>query len=177
MGAYKADQAVHVDYPLAFQQAFLKVLESRPERPKFRDIHLSGRFVEQDQDKSLWFLSEQRKIKVAPQSMVYLLPDYPYLTPAQGIFETKALAFAAEHASRWQTFILKPGAVLTKATCGAGPLRAVMGDNLSIRVEELGAFVAGLAVRGEEEPGLIGHARMAVKGQEELSAIRRGGSG
>lgn len=68
MGAYKADRAVHVDYPLAFQQAFFKVLEQHPERPRFRDIHLSGRFVEQDQDKSLWFLSEQRKMKVRSSS-------------------------------------------------------------------------------------------------------------
>ena len=67
MGAYKVDQAVHVDYPLAFQKAFLKVLESHPERPRFRDIHLSGRFVEQDQEKSLWFLSAQRKMKVSLQ--------------------------------------------------------------------------------------------------------------
>ena len=51
-----------------------------------------------------------------------------------------------------------------------------MGQNLSIRVEELGAFVAGLAVRGEEEAGLIGHSRMAVKGGEELAAMKRGGS-
>lgn len=95
--------------------------------------------------------------------------------PPQGDFETKALAFAAEHSPRWQTFILKPGAVLTKTTYGAGPLRAVMGKNLSIRVEELGAFAAGLAVSGDEDAGLIGHLRMAVKGGEDLAAMNRRG--
>lgn len=93
----------------------------------------------------------------------------------QGDFETKALAFATEHSSKWQTFILKPGAVLTKSTYGAGPLRAVMGKSLSIRVEELGAFVAGLVVSGDEEAGLIGHLRMAVEGGEELAAMKRAG--
>lgn len=66
MGAYNADERIHVDYPHNFQGSFLKVLKGRPEGARFRDIHLSGRLVAQDQEKSLWFMPRERKVKVSP---------------------------------------------------------------------------------------------------------------
>ena len=71
MGTYAADEDVLMNYPLAFQQAFLRVLKTRP-GARFCDIHLSGRFVVQDQERSLWFLPAQRKIKVRPKTVCYI---------------------------------------------------------------------------------------------------------
>lgn len=71
MGAYNPGEAVHIDYPRTFQQSFLKVLKARPGGPKFRDIHLSGTFVVQDQDSTLWFMSAERKVKVG------IYPKFP----------------------------------------------------------------------------------------------------
>ena len=67
MGSYSADEAIHLDYPHIFQKSFLKVLKARPEGARFRDIHLSGRLVVQDQDSSLWFMPAERKVKVSLQ--------------------------------------------------------------------------------------------------------------
>lgn len=75
MGSYTPDEDIHVNYPLAFQQAFLKVLKTRP-GATFRDIHLSGRLVVQDQDRSLWFMAAQRKLKVRPPKAH--LPSRPH---------------------------------------------------------------------------------------------------
>lgn len=68
MGSYDANEAIHVEYPHTFQHSFFKVLKARPEEPKFRDIHLSGRLVEQDQDRKLWFMPAERKVKVRTYS-------------------------------------------------------------------------------------------------------------
>lgn len=65
MGAYNAKENIHIDYPRTFQESFLKVLKARPEGSKFRDIHLSGSLVVQDQDTSLWFMPAGRKVKVS----------------------------------------------------------------------------------------------------------------
>jgi hypothetical protein len=53
-----------LEYPLAFQDAFIQVLESRAGKSPFRYVHVSGKLVEQDQSKSLWFLNAPRKNKV-----------------------------------------------------------------------------------------------------------------
>ncbi len=65
MGTYDANREVNLEYPLAFQEAFVKVLQSSSsERQAFRYVHLGGRLTEQDQDRSLFFLSETRHLKV-----------------------------------------------------------------------------------------------------------------
>ncbi|KAK1764156.1 hypothetical protein QBC33DRAFT_548236 [Phialemonium atrogriseum] len=68
-----------------------RVLETKPSRPGFRYVHLSGKFVRQNQEEKLWFLDKPRKIK--------------------GLLETRALAFAESHATIWETFIVKPGGI------------------------------------------------------------------
>lgn len=169
MGSYAADEDVHVNYPLAFQQAFLKVLDTRP-GAAFRDIHLSGHFVVQDQDRTLWFLPAQRKLKVP--SNLLLFYSHEASNPPQGRFENRALAFAAENASVWRTFSVRPAAVVTRGTWGGWFWKIVLGDNWSIGAGELGAFVAGLAVSGGES-GVIRNSRMAVEGREVLRDMQR----
>jgi len=64
LGTSDNNRAANLDYPLAFQNSFIKVLEPRAGKSPFRYIHLSGKLVEQDQDRSLWFLPVPRKAKV-----------------------------------------------------------------------------------------------------------------
>jgi hypothetical protein len=64
MGTNNGSRAVDLEYPLAFQESFARILETAPARPKFRFVLLSGKFVVQDQDKHLWFLDKPRKLKV-----------------------------------------------------------------------------------------------------------------
>lgn len=49
---------------MAFQTSFVKTVGQRVGKFPFRYIHLSGKLVEQDQDKPLWFLPVPRKTKV-----------------------------------------------------------------------------------------------------------------
>jgi hypothetical protein len=63
LGTSDNTRAANLDYPLAFQNSFIKVLEPRTGKAPFRYIHLSGKFVEQDQDRSLWLLEVPRKTK------------------------------------------------------------------------------------------------------------------
>lgn len=57
---------VDMEYPLAFQTAFAALLEKQPKREPFRFIHLSGKWVVQEQDAKLWVNDYPRKLKVRP---------------------------------------------------------------------------------------------------------------
>lgn len=67
MGTYDGSLAADLEYPLAFLESMARVLEAEPSRTQFRYVHLSGKFVRQDQEKKLWFLEKPRKIKVEPK--------------------------------------------------------------------------------------------------------------
>jgi hypothetical protein len=62
MGTIAGNKTLEIDYPLAFGNAFSKILPA-PDK-KFRYIHLSGAATEGDQERSLWFKGEMRKMKV-----------------------------------------------------------------------------------------------------------------
>lgn len=64
MGTNSGSITADLEYPLAFAEGMAKVLEKQPSRPRFRYVHLSGKFVRQNQEEPLWFLEEARKIKV-----------------------------------------------------------------------------------------------------------------
>lgn len=67
MGTYDGSVAVDLEYPLAFQEAFGRLLEAQEagnSTSRFRYIHMSGKLSIQDQDARLWFLERVRKIKV-----------------------------------------------------------------------------------------------------------------
>jgi hypothetical protein len=155
MGTSNGNQDANLHYPLAFHTAFLKVLTDSADTPlsRFRYIHLSGALVVQDQSRSLWFLPAPRKIK--------------------GLAETKMLEFAKEHADRWQTFIVKPGAVLTGDWWYSGLASAVLGETLAIKDIRLGAAMTHLAVSGKEcaeDEGVILNKRIIEVGRETLES-------
>lgn len=68
MGTNTGSVPVDLEYPLIFMESMTKVLEDQartiqPEK-RFRYVHLSGKFVRQDQEENLWFLEFPRKLKV-----------------------------------------------------------------------------------------------------------------
>lgn len=81
MGTSNDNVAVNLDYPVAFLEAFERLLVKSPERPPFRYVLLGGMFVTQDQDASLWFLEKTRKQKV---SYAGLISAPSLLTPRSG---------------------------------------------------------------------------------------------
>lgn len=64
MGTNTGSLTADLEYPLAFLESMARVLETKPSRPRFRYVHLSGKFVGQNQEEKLWFLEKPRKIKV-----------------------------------------------------------------------------------------------------------------
>lgn len=64
MGSGSGSETIDFEYPLAFQRAFVRFRKESGDSSEFRYVHLSGKFVEPDQDKQLYFLGTHRKIKV-----------------------------------------------------------------------------------------------------------------
>ncbi|KAK1142458.1 hypothetical protein N8T08_007820 [Aspergillus melleus] len=158
MGTSTGSMTADLEYPLIFIESMGKVLEaeaeSEPRAQRFRYVHLSGKFVRQNQGEKLWFLEKPRKIK--------------------GLLETRALAFAEAHEPIWQTFIVKPGGVVPRKI-GAGrwlymitPIGALLGENWSVKVQELGTFMMHLVIDGAGEEVITENARIVRKGMELL---------
>lgn len=66
MGDYVGSEDVTLQYPLAFQNAFIKIRTQSPpgEKLPFVYVHLSGKLSVQDQSQSLYFMQNPRKLKV-----------------------------------------------------------------------------------------------------------------
>jgi hypothetical protein len=71
MGTSDYDVLANYEYPLAFQSAFVELLESSVRLTPFRFICLSGKFVERDPSKKLYFLDNVRKLKVFHHQSIY----------------------------------------------------------------------------------------------------------
>lgn len=65
IGTYDWNPIVELEYPEAFQQALVEVLAGDKGREKrFRYVYLGGAFTEEDQQKTLWFFSGGRRVRV-----------------------------------------------------------------------------------------------------------------
>ncbi|KAF5674088.1 hypothetical protein FCIRC_7857 [Fusarium circinatum] len=118
MGSYRGNVNVDIEYPLAFQTALATLLEKQPKREPFRFIHLSGKWVVQEQDAKLWVNDYPRKLK--------------------GLYEIRSLEVAKEHAHVWKAWMLRPGGVITQRMRVPGYLAQVLlGDDYVIKNEEL----------------------------------------
>ncbi|CEF77550.1 hypothetical protein SNK03_005414 [Fusarium graminearum] len=152
MGSYRGNVRVDMEYPLAFQSTFAPLLEKQPKRPRFRFIHLSGKFVIQDQDAKLWVNDYPRKLK--------------------GLCEVLSRELAEEHASVWRALVLRPGGVITQKLMIPGMIaRAILGDDWAVLNRELGAYFTYLAVSEESEPEgtfLIENRRIVEGGRKFL---------
>lgn len=67
--------------------------------------------------------------------------------------------------------MVRPGAVVTKGMMVPGVIAAVLGENLSVRVEVLAAFMTYLAIDGQGEDSSIENMRIARKGRELLEVL------
>ncbi|KAI1427703.1 hypothetical protein F5Y12DRAFT_736512 [Xylaria sp. FL1777] len=148
MGSYKGSRTADLKYPLAFLEGMGRVLKTKPTRPQFKYIHLGGMFTCHDQEKKLWFLEYPRKVR--------------------GLGEAKVLEFGDSNNGKWKIFVVRPGAVATDSMMGSRTIASILGENWCVRIEELGAFMAYLALGGEEESSVIENARLARKGRELL---------
>lgn len=153
MGSYTLDADVNLNYPLAFQSALLKEFEryARQAAKTFRFILLGGAFTETDQSRWLYFLPAQRRMK--------------------GLLQTKTLEFAEAAASHvgWTAYVFRPGGILMGGDTSANKaVEYVFGTGLAIKGEELGAFVADLAVNGNER-SVIENAELVEGGRRLLA--------
>ncbi|KAJ9659238.1 hypothetical protein H2198_003242 [Neophaeococcomyces mojaviensis] len=131
LGTSTGDERVDIEYPLAF----IKAIKTRPPGSShFRYVQLSGAFTEPppeegQKERSLWFYANGRRVRGATEARV---------------LET------TEHGSEsgFTVYIVKPGAVLTNY---ATILQCVLGESLSIGMNELGATMVDLAVHGNEQ--------------------------
>lgn len=127
IGTYNWDPVVELEYPEAFQQALSKVLDGKK---TFRYVYLGGAFTETDQEKTLWFLTEGRRMR--------------------GLAETKLFQFAKQNQSV-EPYVVKPAAVLPKDGRTTALLGYLLGETMTVRGDELGAVMADLAVNGGSE--------------------------
>jgi len=130
MGTFNGDERVDIEYPLTF----IKAIKTRPPGPThFRYVQLGGAFTELppkegQKERSLWFYANGRRVRGAAEARV---------------------SESAEDGSQseFTVYVVKPGAVLP----GAILPRCILGDSLSIRIDELGATMVDLAVQGNEQ--------------------------
>ncbi|KAJ4372056.1 hypothetical protein N0V83_003829 [Neocucurbitaria cava] len=152
MGTYTLDEDVNLKYPLAFQEKFLKRQLENPQsregkKNKFKFIYLSGAFVEPDQSRRLYVLGDQRRMK--------------------GLLQTKMIEFAEAHNDIWEAFIIRPGQVHFGNTLRNRVTGYLFGSSLTIRSEELAAFVADLVVNGADN-AVIENREMVERGRTVL---------
>ncbi|KAF2448660.1 hypothetical protein P171DRAFT_428703 [Karstenula rhodostoma CBS 690.94] len=153
MGTPDANHDVNVVYPHTFFTSLLDARKNSEYRSKrFRYIRVNGAFTESDQDRSLWFFSEARKL--------------------HGLSEARTLELGEQYRDVCQTFVVKPGGVATQGVWAMECVGKLFGDGVVIGNETLGAFVADLVVHGEEEEGAISNKRMVKKGSTLLRKDR-----
>lgn len=164
MGSYNGSETVDLEFPVAFMDSMIKVLDAKTRKTPFKYVHLSGKFVRQDQNLNLWWGDRPRKLKVRlPRRYTILLET---LTRNQGLSDTRALEVAEAHANVWQTRVVKPGGVAHH--WWMSPAVWLLGDNWAVRGDELGAFMTHLVVDGQAESPISENARIARKGRELL---------
>lgn len=133
MGTYDLNKDVNLDFPLKFQERLAVIQSSvRPRKANsttFRFILLGGAFTETDQSRWLYFLPDQRRIK--------------------GLLQARTLGFA--RSQQWAAHIIRPGGILlNRNPYVAQVAQTVFGNNLIVQGDEVGAFVAELAVHGSD---------------------------
>lgn len=153
IGTYDVNKAVNYTYPLAFQKALTQRLVDRRaqigKRARTRFIFLGGAFTETDQSRHLYFLPDQRRMK--------------------GLLQTDALEFANQHNESIIVHVIRPGGILIGWNGLVTRLAECMfGANLAVRDEELGAFVADLAVNGSAR-NVIDNGEIVATGKNLLA--------
>jgi len=135
IGTYDVNKDVNYAYPLAFLKTLTQRrihLRTRKDKlGKLRFILLGGAFTQTDQSLRLYFLPEQRRMK--------------------GLLQFESLTYADQHSEHIVAHVVRPGGILIGWNLIVEWLvQSVFGASLAVRDEELGSFVADLAVAGSE---------------------------
>ncbi|KIN02328.1 hypothetical protein OIDMADRAFT_53837 [Oidiodendron maius Zn] len=142
IGTYNSDPVVELEYPEAFQEALLKVLDVKR---NFIYVYLGGAFTEQDQEKTLWFLPGARRLR--------------------GLAQTKFLEFGKQN-QHIKTYVVRPAAVLP------GDGSVFLGFLLpTVSVRSLAAVMVDLAINGGNEQ-VVANKVIIEKGKELLMKQR-----
>jgi len=152
MGTYNLDENANFTYPLDFQRHLALQQDNsqalKNKKSKFRFILLGGAFTETDQSRWLYFLPDQRRMK--------------------GLLQTRTLEYA--ESQDWAAHVVKPrGVLIGNNTFATKVVETMFLSNLAIRGDELGAFVADLAVNGSER-NVIENLEMVKTGKRLLAA-------
>lgn len=120
-------QRVNMDYTLAAAKAFatLSTSDGKP----FRFVYLSGRYTEKNQDKSLWFLTDARKMRGRIEIALLAMPEF-------------------SKGSGYEIFIARPGFVRGKDTRLMGLVLRVFS---SIPVDGLALALVDVGTRGSDQ--------------------------
>ncbi|KAK4545976.1 hypothetical protein LTR36_002540 [Oleoguttula mirabilis] len=147
LGTPRAGRDGHVDYTLAAVHAFASALatELEAQGSRFRFVYLSGAVTERDQNKSLWFLGESRKMR--------------------GGVETALAEFERENADAWKSVVSRPSLVMT----GEWVALKYLIPAWYIPVEELAAALVDVAVSGDG-PVFVENAELRERGSRALQA-------
>ena len=135
IGTYDVNRDVNYAYPLAFldtvTQRRICMRTRGKESKKFKFILLGGAFTQTNQSLRLYFLPQQRRTK--------------------GLLQSEVLAFADKHSDYIVAYVVRPGGILIGWNSTVNWLvQSVFGASLTVRDQELGSFVADLAVTGSE---------------------------
>jgi len=148
LGAPRAGPEVHKDFTMAAAQAFQTYIADKMASTrglKFRFVYVSGALVERDRSKSLWFLSEMRKMRGDVENMVIELNQQ-----SQG---------------SWKSVVVRPAAI----TKGDPIFVRMFLPWLYISVETLAAALVDVAVTGESET-IIENGDLRTRGSAVLQS-------
>ena len=120
---------VSVDYTLAAANAMRESLASKTPQGKFRFVFCSGKFTEWDQDKTLLFLSDSRKIK--------------------GQVEKGLCDIADAHPEEFETFILRPSGFIGPDTPITKKVFATLYDAIS--TDQVGKAMMEVGLEGAKD--------------------------
>ncbi|KAJ5908084.1 hypothetical protein N7495_000766 [Penicillium taxi] len=149
LGSFEGSQMVDFDWPRSFQEAMIKHRSQQSDPPApFRYIHLSGKFVRQDQDTTLFFMGFHRRLK--------------------GRHEMAAIALAEKTGPWWDLIIVRPGGVVGDGAFGSVITALVPG---MIQDKDLGAYMAFLAAGGAAKGPIIYNEQIVKEGREHLKAL------
>ena len=132
LGTFNGDEKVDIEYPLTF----INAIKTQPSRSTpFRYVQLGGAFTEpppkeDEKERYLWYYTNGRRVRGAAEAKVMECTE-------------------AGPRSKFIVHIVKPGAVLSK---NRGFLeKCVLGESLSVGMNELRATMVDLAVHGSEQ--------------------------
>ncbi|MCJ1328217.1 hypothetical protein MMC10_004893 [Thelotrema lepadinum] len=132
LGTYKGHERIDIEFPLTF----INAIKTQPSRSTpFRYVQLSGAFTEPppkegEKERSLWYFTNGRRVR--------------------GAAEAKVQECAEDGSeSRFTVYVVKPGAIMSK---NRGFLeKCILGESLSVGMNELTATMVDLAVHGNEK--------------------------